>query len=44
MKPLKHSLAILTTTALLALPLAGFADDAKKADKPKPYPLTTCRR
>lgn len=42
MKPLKHFLSILATAALLALPLAGFADDAKKADKPKPYPLTTC--
>lgn len=42
MKSLKHAFAALITTALLAAPLAGFADDAKKADKPKPYPLTTC--
>ena len=42
MKSLKHLLSVLATAALLALPLAGFSDDAKKADKPKPYPLTTC--
>ena len=42
MKSLKHAFAALITTALLAAPFAGFADDAKKADKPKPYPLTTC--
>lgn len=42
MKSLKHAFAALSTTALLAAPLAGFADDAKKADKPKPYPLKTC--
>ena len=42
MKSLKHAFATLITTALLAAPLAGFADDARKADKPKPYPLKTC--
>jgi hypothetical protein len=42
MKPLNHSLSILATVALLALPLAGFADATKKADKLKPYPLETC--
>ena len=42
MKSLKHAFTALLTTTLLATPLAGFADDAKKAEKPKPYPLTTC--
>ena len=39
---LKHSFAGLLTAAFLAAPLLGFAGDAKKAEKPKPYPLTTC--
>ena len=42
MKSLKHSFATLLTTALLAVPIVALADDAKKADKPKPYPLKTC--
>jgi hypothetical protein len=42
MKSLKQAFAALVTAALLATPLAGFADDAKKSDKSKPYPLKTC--
>lgn len=42
MKSLKYAFAALVTTVLLAIPLAGLADDAKKAEKPKPYSLTTC--
>lgn len=41
---LKHSFATLLTIAALAAPLVGFADDAKKTEKAKPYPLTTCVR
>lgn len=41
---LKHSLALLFAATVLAAPGVGFADEAKKADKPKPYPLTTCVR
>ena len=39
---LKHSLATILTAAFLVAPLMGFADDAKKSEKPKPYPLATC--
>jgi len=42
MKALKNRLAALITTTLLAAPLAGFGGDAKKSERPKPYPLTTC--
>ena len=42
MKSLKSAVATLIATAALAAPLAGLADDAKKSEKPKPYPLTTC--
>ena len=41
---LKHSLASLFAGAFLAAPGFGFADAAKNAEKPKPYPLTTCIR
>lgn len=41
---LKHSLASLLAATLLAAPGFGFADEAKKAETPKPYPLTTCIR
>ena len=41
MKSLKHLITPVLTAALLLSPLALFAAD-KKADKPKPYPLTTC--
>ena len=34
--------AIAALSLLLAAPLAGFAADDKKAEKPKPYPLKTC--
>jgi hypothetical protein len=39
---LKHSFVTFLTTALLAVPLAGFAADAKKTEEAKPYPLATC--
>ena len=42
MKLFKNTPRLLITTALIVLPLAGFAADEKKADKPKPYPLKTC--
>ncbi len=42
MKSFKNTSRLLLATTLLALPLAGFAADEKKADKPKPYPLKTC--
>ena len=42
MKSLKLAFAALIATVLLATPLAGLADDAKKAEKPKRYPLKTC--
>lgn len=42
MKPFKTTLAPLVAIAFLAAPLAGFAADGKKADKPKPYTLKTC--
>lgn len=38
----KRCFAILVTATFLSAPIAGFAGDAKKADAPKPYPLTTC--
>ncbi len=41
---LSRSFSILLTTAFLVVPLAGFADDVTKVEKPKPYPLTTCIR
>ena len=42
MKLFKPAIRLLTAAAVIALPLAGFAADEKKADKPKPYPLKTC--
>ena len=42
MKSFKNFIAAFLTTLLLAAPLAGLAADEKKAEKPKPYPLTTC--
>ncbi len=42
MKSFKSTSRLLLAATLLALPLAGFAADEKKADKPKPYPLKTC--
>jgi hypothetical protein len=33
---------LLTAGAVIALPLAGFAADEKKAEKPKPYILKKC--
>ena len=38
----KNTARLVLITTLIALPLAGFAADEKKADKPKPYPLKTC--
>ena len=38
---IKKLAAGILTVAWLATPLVGIAED-KKADKPKPYPLTTC--
>ena len=37
-----NKLAAIAALSLLAAPLAGFAADDKKAEKPKPYPLKTC--
>lgn len=42
MKPIKTTLSSLVAINFLAAPLAGFAADAKKTDKPKPYTLKTC--
>ena len=42
MKSFKSTSRLLLAATLLVLPLAGFAADEKKADKPKPYPLKTC--
>ena len=45
MKTLKVLTVAILTTAFLAGPLTVLAGDAKgdkKAEKPKPYPLTTC--
>ena len=39
---LKHSFATFLTTTFLAVPLMVFADDAKRTEKAKPYPLATC--
>lgn len=41
MKNIKKIAAGILTVVWLATPLVGIAED-KKADKPKPYPLTTC--
>jgi hypothetical protein len=41
MKKMKTMLGLFAVAAVIASPLAGFADD-RKADKPKPYPLKTC--
>ena len=41
MKKMKNMVGLLAIAAVIASPLAGFADE-KKADKPKPYPLKTC--
>lgn len=41
MKLFKHT-ARLLAAAVVALPLAGFADDEKKAEKLKLYTLKTC--
>ncbi len=41
MKKIKTIAAGILAVAWLAAPLVGIAED-KKADKPKPYPLTTC--
>ena len=41
MKQMKHAATPLLAAALILSPLALFAADTK-ADKPKPYPLTTC--
>lgn len=42
MKLSKTTLAKVVAIAFLGAPLAGFAADEKKADKPKPYTLKTC--
>jgi hypothetical protein len=42
MKLLKQITAAALTLTILAAPLAGFAADEKKAEKPKAYPLKTC--
>ncbi len=42
MKSFKSTSRLLLAATLLVLPLAGFAADEKKADKPKPDPLKTC--
>ena len=41
MKNIKKIAARILTVAWLTTPFVGVAED-KKADKPKPYPLTTC--
>jgi hypothetical protein len=41
---LKPSLLTLLVTTILAASGLGRADEVKTADKPKPYPLTTCVR
>ena len=38
----KNTARLILLTTVIALPLAGFAADEKKAEKPKPYPLKTC--
>ena len=42
MKLLKPTARLLAAAVVIALPLFAFADDEKKADKPKPYLLKTC--
>src|SRR6267142_2086571 len=42
MKLFKRTAALLITTTLITLPLAGFAADGTKAEKPKPYTLKKC--
>lgn len=42
MKLFKNTSCLFIVTALIALPLAGFAADEKKAEKPKPYTLKIC--
>jgi len=42
MKSFKNTSRSLLAATFLALPLAGFTADEKKAEKPKPYPLKTC--
>jgi YHS domain-containing protein len=42
MKALKHLITAVLAVSFCAAPLAGFAADSKKTEKPKPYPLKTC--
>lgn len=42
MKSLKIPARLLLAAAVIVLPVAGFAADEKKADKPKPYTLKKC--
>src|SRR5882672_6032007 len=42
MKLLKSAVRLLTVATIVALPVAGFAADEKKAEKPKPYTLKKC--
>jgi hypothetical protein len=42
MKSPKTTAGLLLAAAVIALPVADFAADEKKADKPKPYTLKKC--
>lgn len=42
MKLFKSAVRLLTVATIVALPIAGFAADEKKAEKPKPYTLKKC--
>jgi hypothetical protein len=42
MKALKHLITAVLAVSFCTAPLAGYAADSKKTEKPKPYPLKTC--